>query len=165
MSINVVFSVKWLLRFYIFFTWWYRKMKHIIWVKLLFFENSLRGIFLRDQRRIIDFLALQEKSYESPMNCCTFWKTVSQIHLKVFWAFHAYRLLIISIQGGSEHTLFGGLCTLHTPSNLLNTDDRELKFYIVIDFHKLFWKIGKKFWLKVIIMHLWRHDYARMNRF
>ena len=56
---------------------------------------------------------------------------------------------------------------LNTPSNFWTTDDRELKFYMVIDIHKLFWKtekealyqLGWKCWLcsyDIIIMQNYR---------
>ena len=68
------------------------------------------------------------------------------------------------IQGGSEHILFRDVCNFTPPSNFWTTDDRELKFYMV-DIHKLFWKIMKTFWLKALIIHLWRHNYAIIIRF
>ena len=43
------------------------------------------------------------------------------------------------------HPIQGGVCAiLHTPTNFWTTDDTELKFYMVIDIHKLFPKIEKK---------------------
>ena len=45
--------------------------------------------------------------------------------------------------GGSEHILFMGGVILHTQTNFLTTDDRELKFYMVIDIYKLFQKQKK----------------------
>ena len=59
----------------------------------------------------------------------------------------------------------GGGAILHTPNNFWTTGDTELKFYIVIDIHKSFHKLKKKNRLKVLIMHLWRHNYANFNRF
>ena len=47
----------------------------------------------------------------------------------------------------SDHVLFGGGevdANLHTPNNFWTTDDTDLKFYMVIDIHKLFKKIEKK---------------------
>ena len=39
----------------------------------------------------------------------------------------------------------GGMCAiLLTPTNFWTTSDTELKFYMVIDIHKSFPKIGKK---------------------
>ena len=49
-----------------------------------------------------------------------------------------------------ELTLFrGGLNTsysrgVHTPTNFWTTDDKELKYYMVIDIHKLFPKMEKR---------------------
>ena len=45
------------------------------------------------------------------------------------------------IQGGSEQILFRGGAILHTPANVWTTGDTELKFYMVIDIHKLSPKI------------------------
>ena len=71
--------------------------------------------------------------------------------------------------GGGLNTSYsegrGNGAILHTPSNFWTTGDTELKIYMVIDMHKLFPKIEKKINLKVLIMHLWRHNYANFNTF
>ena len=65
-----------------------------------------------------------------------------------------------------SHPIPGGVyAILHTPTNFDTTGDTELKFYMVIDIYKLFPKNEKKIRLKVLIMHLWRHNYANFNRF
>ena len=49
------------------------------------------------------------------------------------------------IPGGSEHFRFrGGVCAiLYTPTNFWTTGETEVKFYMVIDIHKLIPKIEK----------------------
>ena len=42
-----------------------------------------------------------------------------------------------------KHIYLGGVI-LHTPPNFWAIDDRELKFYMVIEIHKLFPKMEKK---------------------
>ena len=45
--------------------------------------------------------------------------------------------------GGSDQITFREGVILRTPSNFWTTDERELKFYMVIDIHNLFQKIEK----------------------
>ena len=68
-------------------------------------------------------------------------------------------------RGGLKTFYYRGGAILHTPTNFWTTNDTELKFYMVIDIHKLFRKIEKKIRLKVLTMHLWRHNYSNFNRF
>ena len=57
----------------------------------------------------------------------------------------SYWVVINPIPGGVwSHPIPGGCAILHTPTNFWTTDDTELKFYMVIDIHKLFPKIEKK---------------------
>ena len=46
-------------------------------------------------------------------------------------------------RGVWTHPIPGGCAILRTPTNFWTTGDTELKFYMVIDTHKLFPKIEK----------------------
>ena len=47
-------------------------------------------------------------------------------------------------RGGGLNTFYsGGYTVLHTPTNFWTTVDAELKFYMVMDIHKLFPKLEK----------------------
>ena len=50
------------------------------------------------------------------------------------------------------------------PINFRTNNVKELKFYAVIDNYKLFSNI-EKLGEKVLIMQLWRHNYAKFNSF
>ena len=57
-------------------------------------------------------------------------------HIKYILRYHNFFNLI---NGGLRSDHIKGVCViLHTPSNFWTTDDRELKFYMVIDIHNLF---------------------------
>ena len=74
-------------------------------------------------------------------------------------------LTLFQGKGVWTHPIPGWCAILHTPINFWTTGNKELKLYMVIDIHKLFWKTEKKNWLKVLILQLWRKNYAKITRF
>ena len=95
--------------------------------------------------KYITLNGLQRRIVENGAFGCEVFTIVHEVIVKQFLAWKSLNQLRITrssfnpIQGGLNTSYSGGVCAIiHTPTNFWTTGVTKLKFYMIIDIHKLF---------------------------